>query len=246
MVQQAANLGLLEYAVTDHVDFTFPSKEIIDLCTTIPAYVEDVLRVKEAFEGQIKVLLGVELGLRPDCAKIGQEIANAHPFDIIIGSMHDFNGIGFTRKQFYEGKSKHQAYGDYLQNALDTIKACDCFDVLGHLGYMQRYAPYEDKSLDYQEFAGLFDDIIKALIQKGKGMEINTAGFYYGLGSFHPQVEVVKRYFELGGEILTIGSDAHTTANVAQYFDKTYDILKSIGVPHITSFDQRTPKAVAL
>lgn len=241
MIEKAISLGLAEYAITDHIDFTHGSKKIISPYG-IDANMKQMQKAKEYFAKQIKVLAGVELGLRPDLADVTADIAASYDFDIIIGSAHsdDIDLPGF--RDFCLDDTLYQklnAYDIYFDNMLKTVKACDSYDVLGHMDYVERYAIYDDRRLCYNEHKDVIDDILIVLIQKGKGIEINTSGYAYGLGRTHPQINIIKRYLELGGEIITIGSDAHSPKNIAGSFDKVYGMLKEAGIKYIARYDKR-------
>jgi len=244
MIKQAIEVGLEEYAITDHIDFTYPEQRIISP-TGIAANVAAVETARERYKDKIKILVGMELGLRPDLAEAGAKIAESYDFDIIIGSMHEIKGVDFYYPDLHQGRTKHEVFMLYFENMLDTVRACDCFDVLGHIGYVERYIRgEEDKSLKYADYSGIIDEILKVIIHKGKGIEINTSGYPYGLGHTHPQVDVVRRYRELGGEIITVGSDTHRPENVGGSFDKAQQVLEQAGFTHITRFDKRKPEFV--
>jgi histidinol-phosphatase (PHP family) len=246
MVRRAILLGLTEYAITDHMDFVYPVPEFRNK-TWFSKYIRAVLRAKEKYADKIKILLGIELGLRPDCAAIGAQIANAYDFDIIIGSMHqDTEGIDFGYAQFFSGRNKQEAYNAYFESILATIRACDCFDILGHLDYIERYGRYDDKSLHYNDHKEVIDEILKTVIDKGKGIEINTSGFAYGFDRPHPQPAILRRYKELGGEILTIGSDAHRPDAIAFGYNKSKKIMEEAGFKYITRFEKRKPSFIKI
>ena len=115
------------------------------------------------------------------------------------------------------------------------------FDVYGHLDYIVRYGPNKNKYYTYETYADVLDEILRTLIQRGKGIELNTAGFKYGLGHAHPILPVLKRYKELGGEIITLGSDGHAPEQIAWDFDKVPELLKEAGFTHFTTFQERKP-----
>ena len=116
----------------------------------------------------------------------------------------------------------------------------------GHLDYVVRYGPNKNTFYSYEKYKELFDEILKTLIAKGKGIECNTAGFKAGLNHPHPTEEILKRYRELGGEILTLGSDAHQTVHLAYHFSAIGDLLKSCGVRYYTVFKDRKPEFLPL
>lgn len=239
MVQRAIEIGLEEYAITDHLDFTYPEQHVISP-RGIDANVSAIYEARERYKDKIKILVGVELGLRPDLAELGAKIAESYDFDIIIGSLHEIKGVDFYYPHLHEGLTKFQSLMLYFEGMLEMVQACDCFDILGHIGYVERYIPTDDKKpFEYKDFSEIIDEILKVIIHKGKGIEINTSGFAYGLGHTHPQVDVVRRYHQLGGEIITIGSDAHSPKNVAGSFDKALAVLKQAGFLHVTRFEKR-------
>ena len=114
-----------------------------------------------------------------------------------------------TPDGFYEGKTKEQVYRRYLEEIYTIIRSFNDFDVLGHLGYIRRYVPYDIKAMPFKNYDDIIEAILKWLIEHGKGIEINLSGYTYRLGSAIPEADIVKRYKELGGEIITLGSDAH-------------------------------------
>lgn len=115
------------------------------------------------------------------------------------------------------------------------------FDVLGHMDYVVRYGKEKEKSYFLQDYAEITDEILRSLIMQGKGIELNTAGFKYGLGFAHPHISILKRYKELGGEVITVGSDAHQPENIAYDFDRAKEVLKDSGFKYYTEFKGRKP-----
>ena len=128
-----------------------------------------------------------------------------------------------------------------------SLKEYDNFDSLGHLDYLIRYIPAfcGDKDYNYKEYAEGLDEIFKLLIDKKKALEINTAGLIKGLPCFHPKLESLKRYLELGGELLTIGSDGHSPDKIATEFAKTEELLLSCGVKGYYVYKNRMPEFVS-
>ena len=247
MIQQAIALGLEEYAITDHLDFSYPDQRVLSP-RGIDANVKLIEQARDKYSDKIKILVGVEFGLRPDLAEAGAKIAENYDFDIIIGSMHEINEIDFYLPNLYRGRTQREVFSLYFENMLDTIKACDCFDVLGHIGYVERYARRhmggQVVDLKYADYADIIDEILKAIINKNKGIEINTSGYAYGLRRTHPQADIVRRYRELGGEIITVGSDTHHPDNVGGSFDKAQAVLEEAGFAHITRFRNRKPEFI--
>jgi len=247
MAQAAINKGLTEIAITDHTDFSYPELVPIDN-SGLAENVRAVRDLQMEFAGRIDIKVGAELGLRPDTTQAAAKIISEHDFDFIIGSTHDYFGMGFHNQNFFALKSKIEAYNIYFENMLATIAAnVDNFDVLGHMDYIERYPRgYRNKTLKYREHHEIIDKILTTLVEKGKGIEINTAGFAYGLGRAHPNIDILRRYVQLGGEIITIGSDAHFADRVGQYFKEAQEMLAEVGITHIASFTKRKATMVKI
>ena len=242
---QAINIGLIEIAITDHIDFSYPNKEIISPLG-LKAGIEIINTARQKYNGKLNILCGMELSLRNDIIKEANNLVNNNELDFIIGSTHDINGIDFSSTTHYTNVPKKQAYARYFENMLTTISQIKTYDVLGHLDYVQRYGKYEDKSLNYEEYKEIIDKILLVLIQNGKGIEINTSGYRYNCGVPHPCKEIVQRYNSLGGEIITIGSDAHVPYHLANNFKEVYDMLNSLGIKYISRFSNRKPQQVKI
>ncbi len=243
MIQKAIDLGLTHLALTDHVDYMSDGQPYL-YQIDYTQYVSDFNRIKSQTDpGKIKLIFGVELGLAPHLEAEIHTFINAFPFEFIIGSSHESGKLDIYtyRKDVFANKTKKQAYEAYLLEILENIRLYSCFDVYGHLDYITRYAPYEDCSMAWEEFPDLLDAILKALIERGKGIEVNTSGYRYGLGRPHPDWDIVSRYRALGGEIITVGSDAHFTQDLASHFDQTAAFLKAAGFKAYTVFENRKP-----
>lgn len=187
---------------------------------------------------------GIEIGLQPDIKEKVLAAVNNYPFDFVIGSSHITCKKDMAMdKSFFEGLSRKEAYMKYFNEIYENIKIFDNeFDVYGHLDYVVRYGGYDEKIIEYSDFNEILDEILKLLIFKGKGIEVNTSGFRYNLGYAHPNAEILKRYKELGGEIITIGSDAHYANDLASNFSEVYDLLTSIGFKYFAVYHDRKPK----
>ena len=241
----AVNLGLKEIAVTDHIDFDYPDPEFPFLFD-YEKYACEISRLKEKYNGQIVIRTGVEIGIQPHVYGLIEELACRNYYDFIIGSTHCVDKFDLCTDEFFKGKSKHEAYAGYFKDVLNNVKNTDFFNVYGHIDFINRYGGFKDRTMDYGKFSFITDEILKTLIEKGKGIEINTSGFRYGLGHCHPQAELVKRYRELGGEIITVGSDAHVPKDIAADFDKAYHVLRKCGFKYITIFENRKPSFIKI
>lgn len=245
MLRKAMELGLDGICITDHLDLDYPDDPdlfFLDLEHYIPA----ILHLQEIYRDRFPVLCGIELGLQPHLAERHRELLEQYPFDFVIGSSHVVHGTDPYYQNYYEGRSEEEAYREYFTSILENIRAFDGFDVYGHIDYVVRYGPNRNANYSYGAYRDVLDEILKNLIERGKGIELNTAGFKYGLGHPNPTEDILKRYRELGGEILTLGADSHRPEHIAYDFRKVPDILTQCGFRYYTVFRQRKPAFIAL
>jgi len=248
MLKQALASGLTHYCVTEHMDLDFPADfaEGLTFLLDTDAYFAAASRLKLKYASDLQLSIGVELGLQPHLAHRLDAYVERYPFDFVIGSSHLCHGKDPYLSAFYEGRSEEEAYREYFTSILENIRAFDGFDVYGHLDYVVRYGPGKDTRYSYEKYQDVLDAIITLLIEKGKGIEINTGGLKYGLKDVHPCTSLIKRYRELGGEIITIGSDAHKPENIGAFFSRAEEILKSLGFRYYTIFRERKPEFIPL
>lgn len=240
MINAAIEKGLAGICFTDHLDIDYPDEPDLFLLD-LPNYTASVLAQKEQYKNRIDVLLGIELGLQPHLAALHEDILSQYPFDFVIGSSHVVHGFDPYYPKFYEGRTEEACYLEYFESILENIRSFDGFDVYGHIDYVVRYGPNRNEQYTYARYSDVIDEILKLLIERGKGIEINTGGFKYGLGHPNPTEEIIARYHELGGEIITIGADAHTPKHVAYDFEKVPEILKKAGFRYFTVYKERKP-----
>ena len=244
MIEKAIERKVPEICITEHMDFDYPVNEhdtagIFEVNTD--EYMAETVILKEKYKDRITVNFGIELGLQPHLVERNSEYAKSYPFDFIIGSNHLCNGKDPYYMSFYEERSEKEAFTEFFESTLENIKLFDDFDVLGHLDYIVRYAPNLNKSYKYKDYSDVLDEILKTLISKGKGLDINTKSIYSepSLGDPNPSRKSISRYKELGGEILTFGSDAHKPEHVALGFETAVHIVKSCHFKYYATFSQR-------
>lgn len=234
-IEKAIALGLDEICFTDHQDFEYPI-DSFDL--DIERYHLSIQSLKERYQDKITIKWGVEIGLDKDhYDEINQFIAS-YPFDFVIGSIHVISHTEFFYGEFFAQKTKEQAHKEFFEETLTCVKMFDCFNVLGHLDYIERYGPYDDRSVDHEKYADIIDEIFLTLINKGKGIEINTSG-YRSKGHSFPSLPLVKRYRKLGGTIITIGSDSHVVDTLAGNLEDAKKTLQAAGFIDVTTFTKR-------
>lgn len=242
MIEGAIQKGLQTICITDHQDIDFPEHvSLTGFRLDFDEYFKKLRELQLKYKNQIEVLIGVEFGLQPHLGQEYRELAATYPFDFVIGSVHILDGMDPYYKEYFEDKTDEEAYRRSFEITLENIKKISDYDVLGHLDYVVRYGKNRDRDYSYLKYADYIDEVLKHLIVHGKGLEINTAGFKYGLSFAHPHTDVLKRYRELGGEIVTIGSDGHKPEHIAYDFHRVSDILKVCGFKYYTEFRQRKP-----
>lgn len=245
MIQKGIQLGLTHMCFTEHMDFEYPITESTpkgSFEVDTDAYLYELLRYREKYKEQIHILFGIELGLQPHQTERLAAYAKSYDFDFIIGSTHVCKGMDPCLPEYFEGKTEEQAYSDYFQSIIDNVKNFSDFDVYGHLDYVVRYGPNRDRDYSYTKYQDLFDTMLKLLIEKGKGIEVNTGGVKKGMRRLHPITDVIRRYRELGGEIITVGSDSHEDEHIADAFPRAAEILKECGFEYYTIFEKRQPR----
>ena len=245
MIRQAIMKRFSYVCFTDHLDYDYPGYEG-EFCFDEDKYFQVLNGLKEKYAEKITLLIGVELGRQPHLAGRFQKLFEQYPFDFCIGSTHVVNHVDPYYPDFFIGRTEKDAYEEYFECIYRNIQAFHEFDVLGHLDYVVRYGPNRNRFYTYSRHKEIIDEILRYLIEKGAGIEINTSGFKYGLGHPSPHEDILERYHDLGGEIITIGSDAHAPEHFAYEFTKAQNILKKCGFSYYTYFKNRKPEFVRL
>ncbi|MGN0143025.1 MAG: histidinol-phosphatase HisJ family protein [Roseburia sp.] len=270
MIHASMERGLAGICFTDHLHINYPGEPELFLLD-LPNYHASVTALKEQYQSRFPIHFGVELGLQPQLAGLHADILAQYPFDFVIGSSHVVHGQDPYYPPYWENRTEEEGIQEYLLSILENIRAFDGFDVYGHLDYVVRYLP--SRRMSAREASGtatalntpasasvipvrdlmsdpdcsdLIDTILRLLIEKGKGIEVNTGGFKYKLGHPNPTESVLARYHELGGEIITLGADAHAPEHVGYDFEKLPQLLKAAGFSYYTVFQERKPKFLPL
>ncbi len=254
MAEAAISLGLSGICITDHMDLQYPAPEGSDwdFVFNPDEYLEMLESLKGKYKGRLDILYGVEFGLRnerdirdeirEECIRLAAE----YPFDFIIGSTHVAEKTDPYYPIYWERGEKKQRIGDFFTAIYENSMYYEGYDTCAHLDYIVRYTPDRNPEYSVSDYSDILDMILKKLIESGKALECNSSGFKYGLSRPHPKTEVLRRYRELGGELLTIGSDAHKPEHIAYDFIKTEELLKETGFKYYTVFRKRKPEFIRL
>ena len=237
IIRSAENRGLAEICFTDHYDFSdyrYPFKIKFDIESYNSAY--DGLH-----SDKLLIRRGVEFGLMPWNREKLTELLDKRHFDFVIGSVHEVKDKApYRSASFWDGRRVEEAFSEHLCETLECVKMHDGFDVLGHLTYISKSPCNLTRTpIRYEYFSDIIDEILKILAERGQGLEINTDGID-SVGDFLPSLDIIKRFRELGGEIITIGSDAHTAERVGAHINGALEIAKDI-FGYVCTFDGRKP-----
>ncbi len=245
MIERAIELGLKKICFTDHMDYDYPHKGDISFVFDPKPYTQKLQLMKEQYQSRIEVLTGIELGLQPQAEEPIQKLMKEYSFDFVIGSTHVVDYVDPYFPEYWEHRTKEDGIRDYFRTIIDNCKRFhEYFLVYGHLDYIIRYVPTADgKKADYfyEEYQELLDEALRTILEYGKGIEVNTSGLKYGLGYAHPKAAVLKRYLELGGELITIGSDAHKLEHLCYDFQLMPDYLRNLGFKYYATFRNGKP-----
>lgn len=239
MLAAAHERGIQYYGVSEHFDYDYAFYGIAfegETPTDENAYFSAARALQKEYAGKgMRVLVGGEFGFCPDagCAEQYFQLTERQRPDFVVNSVHSVDGYDCYFPEYFAGKSRETAYGKYLERVRESLDAPYPYDIVGHIGYVGRKAPYERKTLVYDDFPALFDDILKTIVKKGKILEVNSSA--KGLDErFLPGRDVLARYFELGGRRVSFGSDAHDTSRILDGFEEVVAALRSLGFTALT------------
>ncbi len=255
MVSRAASAGLDGICFTEHMDLDYPPFYFPD---DPQAFVSEPQKIYEKIEALrasdtsktcfsgIQIGFGLEFGMQEHLADRFHSIAEQYPLDFIIASQHLVSSLDPYYPEAWDGKSTDEMIGRYYEEMLGNLKSMKDWDTLAHLDYIIRYIPGK-KSQVYDSLSHhkqIIDEILLYVIQSGKCLEVNSAGFKYGLGQPHPAPSILRRYRELGGYRITIGSDAHAPEHIGIGFSELEKLLRPMGFCSYTVFFKRIPREI--
>ena len=236
MAQAAKAAGLKEICFTDHLDYD-PLGKMGTLAFDTDAYNAEYDHLE--IPG-LKIRRGMEFGMTVDNRDRFKQDLQRRPFDFVLGSVHFVDDFDVYYEDYWKDKSIFQAERRFLEATLECVELHEDFDVLAHLTYIAKtHCHPAPRPVPFEEHRELIDEILKTLARKDKGLEMNTSGVDR-CGGFLPTEDMVRRFREVGGKIVTIGSDAHQSRRVGQYAFEACDILKDI-FGYVCTFEDRKP-----
>ncbi len=219
--------------ITEHMDLAYPEPEAFVF--DVKAYLAEYAKYRND-----QVLLGIEVGMRPDCLEENRRIVKEHAFDYVIGSIHVVDNVDIYHSSFYDTRPKREVYNRYFDAMLLCLKNYDFIDSLGHIDYIARYAQYSDPDIHYHEFADRIDEVVKAVAERGKALEINTRRLT-NKAAVEQLLPIYKRFAEVGGKLVTIGSDAHKPEEIGRGLAVAQEMAEACRLK-VVYFKQRKPE----
>ncbi len=254
-------LGLSEICFTDHVDYGI-KRDWDDVAGVVwekrtengetyhtalanvdyPKYFEKIERLREAYRGRIAIKAGLEFGIQShrvfEYEKLFERYAKK--LDFVLFSMHQVSDKEFWTGDFQRGRTQKEYNEEYYEEILRTQKLFKNYSVLAHLDLIVRYD--EAGVYPFEKVKDIVAEILRQAIKDGKGIELNTSSWKYGLKDTQPSRAILKLYRDLGGTIITIGSDAHKKEYLGDHFDDAISILRDeVGFKEFCTFERGKP-----
>ena len=257
VIKDAITMRLDEVCFTDHVDYGVkkdwdepggmiyrkggvgePDKMPV-ANVDYPVYYETFKDLSALYNKDITLKLGLEFGMQAHTIEQYEKLFARYPFDFIILSVHEVEDKEFWNQEFQQGRTQQEYNEYYYKELLYLVKNYHNYSVLGHMDLITRY----DKAGTYpfEKLKPLLTEILRTVIADGKGIEVNTSSHRYALTDLTPSRDILKLYRELGGRILTIGSDSHKPEHLGAFIDETKQELKMLGFKEFCTFDKMKP-----
>lgn len=246
---RAISVGLSEIAVTDHCEIC-NNKYIAESYDNFDAggAFDALTKIKESFDGKLKIKYGIELGQGHHNIKTAESITSLHNYDIIIGSLHNLSGmldfyyLDYSKIEKSLAKKLFEAYLEEIHE----LVLWGGFDTLAHFGYPFRYMKEGSLEFSIDEYMPKIEEILSLIIKKKISLEVNTSGYRQGLDSTIPQADILSRYYALGGRMVTLGSDAHKPEQIGFEFEKAVNMLHTIGFEYLYTYTERKPQKIKI
>lgn len=250
VIKDAIAMQMDEICFTDHVDYGI--KEDWDCGHPIkyrgnapfanvnyPIYIAKIQELQHRYSGQIAIKSGLEFGIQIHTISKYNILFQKYPFDFIILSVHQIEDKEFWTQDFQKGKTQKEYNERYYEEILKIVKVYQNYSVLGHLDLIARYD--KNGSYPFEKIEPIISEILKIVIEHGKGIELNTSYHRYGLNDTTPSVNILKLYRKLGGEIITLGSDSHNPEHLGTYIEEAKHLLKDLGFSYFCTYDKMQP-----
>ena len=250
VIRDAVAMGMDEICLTDHVDYGikvdwdeggeipyYGSRPRMNV--DYPRYMAQLHELQQRYGDRIRIKIGLEFGMQTHTIPRYRALFARYPLDFVILSIHQVDDQEFWTQDFQRGRTQQEYHERYYEELLAVMQEYKDYSVLGHLDSITRY----DKQgvYPFRRVRSIIEQILRCAIEDGKGIEVNTSSHRYGLSDTTPSVEILKLYRELGGTILTIGSDSHAPAYLGTHITETRALLRELGFRQFCTFDRMQP-----
>lgn len=255
VIKDAVKMGMDEICITDHVDYgvkeDWDSGAVIEYRdgdplanVDYPRYMRQIRKMQVLYGDKIKIRIGMEFGMQMHTVPRYEELFHRYPFDFIILSVHQVDDKEFWTQDFQRGRTQDEYNERYYEELLNLVETYKDYSVLGHMDLIARYD--EAGVWPFHRLKPYAEKILKTVIKDGKGIELNTSFHRYGLNDTMPSKEILKLYRELGGTVVTIGSDSHKPEHLGAYIEEGKEILRELGFKEFCTYEQMKPVFHAL
>lgn len=236
MVKGAIQKGMKTICFTEHIDYEYPD-ETITFDIDYTAYSNEINKLREQYGKDITITKGIEIGLQPHLLDRYEQLIASNPFEFAILSLHTVERKALHYGELFIGKTTEEAFQAYYDELLHCVKNFNAYSILGHIDLIKRYSTETVK----EPFHDVLKEIFSIIIPQGKGIEINTSGVRYGMTSNLPSRDILELYKAAGGEIITLGSDAHKPEDIGFQFKESIHLLQDIGFQYVATYENDQP-----
>ncbi len=256
MAARACELGVKHFALTDHIELDEFGDGEWDYWVAIERSKPTFERLKSEFGGKMRVYYGAEIGQPLYDLPTAEKILTGHDYDFVIGSVHrtaHYEHMSRIPDTEFDRKRVLKEYFDEMLGLVEWGRFC----TLAHMTFLMRVVNIEtssglvaekDKRCDavFSEYKPIIDKILEMIVKKDIALEVNSSGYRRGLGGPMAGAAFIKRYRELGGKLITVGSDAHMVCDVAADIPRCYELLRELGFNEVCVFEKREPKFIRI
>ncbi|MGC9356303.1 MAG: histidinol-phosphatase [Anaerolineae bacterium] len=236
MAEEALRRGLEGIAFSDHMEWV-PEDEATGYLKP-DLYFAELEATRARYGDQLEILAGLEVGNSHQYLSEARDFLKAWPWDYVLGSAHWADGLPMWQSVAFED-GMEVAYARYFREVA-ALAAEGEYDVLAHFDLVVRdsWALYQ-RTCPTEGYAADIREALRAVVERGKGLEVNTSPMSKGLSEPSPSLMILRWYRELGGEILTFGSDAHRSPEVGQHFERARELALAAGFERLARFRER-------
>lgn len=243
LCKSAVKKGIRILAITDHCDIDGKDMNVDELCSS---QITEISKMQKKYKENLCVFKGLEIGQGIYRKELTEKVYNTYDYDFVLGSLHNLENMEDFYFLDYSSFDVYELLTEYFEGLLE-LSDWNTFDSLAHLTYPLRYIVAREKlKVDMSRFKDIIDSIFENLVKNKKALEINTSGLFMDMQDTLPNISFVKRFKEIGGEYITVGSDSHYAEKVGQGIDAGMRIAYDSGFRNVTIFKNHQPQLIAI